>query len=96
MGIVAGVDCARGSLRGGVGGVAGGAFGAGDFGIASVFREELMLGIGDMDPLLRVANLASGQTRLLKEKERRLSVMFQSSNNDLNYSGFERGMGNAA
>ena len=78
MGIVAGVDCARGSLRGGGGGVAGVTFGAGDFGIGSAFLlGELMLGIGDMDPLLRVANLASGQTRLLKEKERRLSVMFQ-------------------
>ena len=39
-------------------------FGAGDFGIASVF---LLL------------NLASGQTRLLKEKERGLSVKFQKS-----------------
>ena len=69
MGIVAGVDCARGSLRGGGGGVAGVAFGAGDFGIVSVFiLEELMLGMGDMDTLLRVANLASGQTRLLKMK----------------------------
>ena len=67
MGIVAGVDCARGSLRGGGGGVAGVAAGAGDFGIVSVFLlEELMLGVGVMDPLLRVANLASGQTRLLK------------------------------
>ena len=48
MGIVAGVDCARGSLRGG--GVAGADVCAGVLGIVSFFLlEELMLALGDSD-----------------------------------------------
>ena len=63
---MAGVDCARGTLRGGGGGVAGVDVGAGVLGIVSFFLlEELMLALGDCDPL-GVANLASRQTRLLK------------------------------
>ena len=48
LGIVAGVDCARGSLRGG--GVAGADVCAGVLGIVSFFLlEELMLALGDSD-----------------------------------------------
>ena len=64
LGIVAGVDCARGTLRGG--GVAGMDICAGVPGIVALFLlGELMLELGDIDPL-GVAILVTRQTSWLK------------------------------